>query len=77
MPLPPRGSKIVFQPLEHLQAIEYERISVSELGISEKHLGTSMKDADEVAKVRSFLIRVIGIEIFFLFLIDDSYYFLR
>lgn len=64
MPLPPRGSKIVFQPLEHLQAIEYERISVSELGISEKHLGTSMKDADEVAKV---LIRVFGIEIFFSF----------
>ncbi|XP_075100932.1 uncharacterized protein LOC107783660 isoform X3 [Nicotiana tabacum] len=55
LPLPPRGSKIVFQPLEHLQAIEYERISVSELGISEKHLGTSMKDADEVAKVNFHL----------------------
>ncbi|KAJ8559351.1 hypothetical protein K7X08_003409 [Anisodus acutangulus] len=55
LPLPPRGSKIIFQPLEHLQAIEYERISVSELGISEKHLGTRMNDPNDVATVNFHL----------------------
>ncbi|MCD7467426.1 hypothetical protein HAX54_004847 [Datura stramonium] len=55
LPLPPRGSKIIFHPLEHLQAIEYERISVCELGISEKHLGTSMNDPDDIAKVNFHL----------------------
>ncbi|XP_059300813.1 uncharacterized protein LOC132053034 isoform X1 [Lycium ferocissimum] len=55
LPLPPRGSKIIFQPLEHLQAIEYERISVSELGISEKHMGTRMNDPDDAAKVNFHL----------------------
>lgn len=64
LPLPPRGSKITFQPLEHLQAIEYERISVCELGICEKHLGTSMNDPDDIAKVRSFLIRFLELEFF-------------
>ncbi|PHT80409.1 hypothetical protein T459_18461, partial [Capsicum annuum] len=55
LPLPPRGSKIIFQPLEHLQSIEHERISVCELGISEKHLGTSMNDPDDIAKVNFHL----------------------
>ncbi|XP_049411105.1 uncharacterized protein LOC125874290 isoform X1 [Solanum stenotomum] len=53
--LPPRGSKITFQPLEHLQAIQYERISVCELGICEKHLGTSMNNPDDIAKVNFHL----------------------
>ncbi|XVF32307.1 hypothetical protein REPUB_Repub17cG0070800 [Reevesia pubescens] len=33
--LPPRGSEIVFQPLEHLQAIEYVRPPVSALGMDD------------------------------------------
>ncbi|XVF21489.1 hypothetical protein REPUB_Repub12eG0094600 [Reevesia pubescens] len=36
--LPSRGSKIVFQPLEHLQAIEYVRPPVSALGMDESYL---------------------------------------
>lgn len=60
--LPPRGSKITFQPLEHLPAIQYERISVCELGICEKHLGTSTNDSDDIAKVRSFLIRFLELK---------------
>ncbi|XP_022758550.1 uncharacterized protein LOC111305354 isoform X1 [Durio zibethinus] len=35
--LPPRGSEIVFQPLEHLQAIEYVRPPVSALGMDESY----------------------------------------
>ncbi|XP_021279506.1 uncharacterized protein LOC110413126 isoform X1 [Herrania umbratica] len=36
--LPPRGSEIVFQPLEHLQAIEYVRPPVSALDMDESYL---------------------------------------
>lgn len=46
MPLPQQGSEIVFQPLEHLQAIEYKRPSVSDLGFSENYL--AMVEANEV-----------------------------
>ncbi|KAJ9169683.1 hypothetical protein P3X46_017845 [Hevea brasiliensis] len=46
MPLPQQGSEIVFQPLEHLQAIEYKRPSVSDLGFSENYL--AMVEATEV-----------------------------
>ncbi|XP_021911214.1 uncharacterized protein LOC110825059, partial [Carica papaya] len=38
LPLPPRGCEIVFQPLEHLQAIEYIRPPVSALGFSEEYV---------------------------------------
>ncbi|XVF72107.1 hypothetical protein PTKIN_Ptkin12aG0094200 [Pterospermum kingtungense] len=36
--LPLRGSEIVFQPLEHLQAIEYVRPPVSAFGMDERYL---------------------------------------
>ncbi|XVE78005.1 hypothetical protein DITRI_Ditri13aG0109400 [Diplodiscus trichospermus] len=36
--LPQRGSTLVFQPLEHLQAIEYVRPPVSALGMDENNL---------------------------------------
>ncbi|OMO86723.1 hypothetical protein COLO4_20955 [Corchorus olitorius] len=36
--IPPRGSQIIFQPLEHLQAIEYVRPPVSVLGMDESYL---------------------------------------
>ncbi|XP_039013721.1 uncharacterized protein LOC120143481 isoform X1 [Hibiscus syriacus] len=39
--LPPRGSEIIFQPLEHLQAIEYVRLPVSALGVDESSLSSS------------------------------------
>ncbi|XP_058005811.1 uncharacterized protein LOC110660094 isoform X3 [Hevea brasiliensis] len=46
MRLPQRGSEIVFKPLEHLQAIEYKRPPVSDLGFSEYYL--AMFEATEV-----------------------------
>ncbi|KDP26451.1 hypothetical protein JCGZ_17609 [Jatropha curcas] len=36
--LPQRGSEIIFQPLEHLQAIVYRRHSASDLGFAENYL---------------------------------------
>ncbi|XP_010548732.1 PREDICTED: uncharacterized protein LOC104820065 isoform X2 [Tarenaya hassleriana] len=44
--VPSRGDKILFQPLDHLQAIEYMRPSVSSLGLSEEYLDSF--DAAEV-----------------------------
>ncbi|KAK8674410.1 hypothetical protein V6N13_112701 [Hibiscus sabdariffa] len=35
--LPPRGSEIIFQPLEHLQAIEYVRPPISDLALDESY----------------------------------------
>ncbi|CAN4098113.1 unnamed protein product [Withania somnifera] len=52
-PLPPRGNKIIFQPLEHLQAIEYKRISVCELGISDRH--RSVNDPDDIGTINFHL----------------------
>ncbi|XP_062079547.1 uncharacterized protein LOC133784008 [Humulus lupulus] len=37
LPLPPRGGVLVFQPLEHLQSIEYRRPPVSSLGVYDKY----------------------------------------
>uniref|UniRef100_A0A5B7BMW8 UDENN domain-containing protein n=1 Tax=Davidia involucrata TaxID=16924 RepID=A0A5B7BMW8_DAVIN len=51
MPLPPQGSEIVFQPLEHLQAIEYRRPPVSALGLNEKYLDKKLQDSLESAEV--------------------------
>lgn len=49
-PIPQRGSEIVFQPLEHLQAIKYKRASVSDLGFSE-----NLIDSFEVPEVKEKL----------------------
>lgn len=38
LPLPTNGSELVFQPLEHLQAIEYRRPPISTLGLHENNL---------------------------------------
>ncbi|XP_027093995.2 uncharacterized protein [Coffea arabica] len=46
-PLPPRGSEMVFQPLEHLQAIQYRRPPVSSLGINDELLDLQMHDIKE------------------------------
>jgi hypothetical protein len=44
--LPTRGSELVFQPLEHLQPIEYRRPPVAFLGLHENNLDSL--DASEV-----------------------------
>ncbi|XP_062021559.1 uncharacterized protein LOC133738123 [Rosa rugosa] len=41
LPLPERGSELVFQPLEHLQAIQYNRPPIAALGFDEKNLDSS------------------------------------
>ncbi|KAL6968133.1 hypothetical protein U1Q18_033936 [Sarracenia purpurea var. burkii] len=51
MPLPTRGSEIVFQPLEHLQAIEYRRPSVAAVGLSERYLDQKLEHLSEAAEV--------------------------
>jgi len=44
--LPPRGCELLFQPLEHLQAIVYMRPPLAALGFHENNL-----DSLEVAEV--------------------------
>ncbi|KAJ0265498.1 DENN protein [Hirschfeldia incana] len=44
--IPSRGSEVVFQPLEHLQSIEYTRPPVSALGLSEEYIYSS--DSSEI-----------------------------
>lgn len=51
MNLPPRGSVIIYQPLEHLQAIEYQRPPISGLGVDEKYLDLNLEDSKEAAEV--------------------------
>ncbi|KAF7120865.1 hypothetical protein RHSIM_Rhsim13G0040500 [Rhododendron simsii] len=51
MPLPTRGSEIVFQPLEHLQGIEYRRPPVTALGLSERYLDQKFQHSLEGAEV--------------------------
>lgn len=50
MPLPQRGNRIVFQPLDHLQAIEYKRPPTSDLGFCNNYLASF-----EAAKVNAKL----------------------
>ncbi|KAF5741809.1 hypothetical protein HS088_TW10G00815 [Tripterygium wilfordii] len=50
LPIPARGSEIVFRPLEHLQAVEYRRPSVEAFGIPGKYL-----DSIEAAEVNAKL----------------------
>ncbi|XP_011024803.1 PREDICTED: uncharacterized protein LOC105125853 [Populus euphratica] len=50
MPLPQRGNGIVFQPLDHLQAIEYKRPPTSDLGFCNNYLA-SFEAAEVNAKL--------------------------
>ncbi|XP_075507146.1 uncharacterized protein LOC142543650 isoform X1 [Primulina tabacum] len=52
IPLPPRGSQIIFRPLEHLQASEYQRPPISALGLCEKYLDIEMKNCNKVTQVK-------------------------
>ncbi|KAL7126748.1 hypothetical protein ABFS83_14G207900 [Erythranthe nasuta] len=49
--LPARGGQIIFQPLEHLQVIEYRRPPVSALGLYDKYLDRKLKDSKEASQV--------------------------
>ena len=51
LPIPPRGGEVVFQPLEHLQAIQYKRFSMSDLGIDESDLDSELHDPIKSAEV--------------------------
>ncbi|GAB2298555.1 hypothetical protein Dimus_032622 [Dionaea muscipula] len=55
LPIPPRGGEIIFQPLEHLQAIQYKRPPVSALGVDEKLLEQESKDPLKYAEVSAKL----------------------
>ncbi|KAF8007236.1 hypothetical protein BT93_K1284 [Corymbia citriodora subsp. variegata] len=50
LPLPPRGGEMVFQPLEHLQAISYRRPPISALGLSKQFLDL-LENAEVHAKI--------------------------
>ncbi|XP_051120453.1 uncharacterized protein LOC127244136 isoform X2 [Andrographis paniculata] len=52
MHLPERGSKIIFQPLEHLQSIEYQRPSISALGQDEKYIDCKLHNSEEASQVK-------------------------
>ncbi|KAK8570054.1 hypothetical protein V6N13_002755 [Hibiscus sabdariffa] len=53
--LPERGSEIVFQPLEHLQAIEYVRSPISALALDENYF-SSFEAAEILAVVAGVLL---------------------
>lgn len=53
--VPARGSEVVFQPLEHLQAIQYKRCLVSDLGIDEISLDIELCDPIKSAEVCFFM----------------------
>ncbi|KAG5514766.1 hypothetical protein RHGRI_035978 [Rhododendron griersonianum] len=59
MPLPTRGSEIVFQPLEHLQGIEYRRPPVTALGLSERYLDQKFQHSLEGAEVLALVAGVL------------------
>ena len=49
--IPSRGGELVFQPLEHLQAILYKRFSISDLCIDECLLDRELHDPIKSAEV--------------------------
>ncbi|KAK9756829.1 hypothetical protein RND81_01G123500 [Saponaria officinalis] len=55
MPIPERGSEMVFQPLEHLQAIQYTRPSLSDLDSTVSYLDTDVHDPIKSAEVNARL----------------------
>ncbi|KAK6940593.1 cDENN domain [Dillenia turbinata] len=55
LPVPSRGSEIVFRPLEHLQAIEYRRPTISDLGLVGKYLDFKLGFAIGPAEINAKL----------------------
>ncbi|KHG24107.1 DENN domain-containing 5B [Gossypium arboreum] len=61
LPIPPQGKEILFQPLEHLQAIEYVRPPVSAFGLDKSYLSSfepSEVDAKLAAAEEAFALSV-------------------
>ncbi|KAL2893508.1 DENN domain-containing protein 4C [Bienertia sinuspersici] len=55
LPIPQRGSEVEFQPLEHLQAIQYKRCSVSDLRIDESALDMKSSNPIKSAEINARL----------------------
>ncbi|XP_078427691.1 DENN (AEX-3) domain-containing protein isoform X3 [Wolffia australiana] len=51
LPVPPRGSEIIFQPLEHLQPFRYIRPGVAALGLSETYSNVEISYPSDVNEV--------------------------
>lgn len=57
LPLPPRGAELVFQPLDHLQPIKYQRPGVSDLELYGSYANLKQCDSSlELAEVRPLVI---------------------
>ncbi|GFP82982.1 denn domain-containing protein 5b [Phtheirospermum japonicum] len=52
MPVPPRGSELHFQPLEHLEPVEYRRPPMTDLGLCGKYLDLKLDDSKEISQVK-------------------------
>lgn len=68
LPLPPRGTEMIFQPLDHLQPIKYRRPRVSELELygscaNVERYGSSL----ELAEVRPLVLHVVVVYFFSFF----------
>ncbi|KAG8370845.1 hypothetical protein BUALT_Bualt13G0025700 [Buddleja alternifolia] len=50
--LPERGGQVLFQPLEHLQAIEFRRPSICALELCDKFLDLKLNDSKEASQVK-------------------------
>ncbi|XP_043706121.1 uncharacterized protein LOC122655827 isoform X2 [Telopea speciosissima] len=55
LPLPARGSEIIFQPLEHLQPIKYLRPAISVLDFGGNYPDTKLQDSLEAAEFNARL----------------------
>ncbi|KAL9228272.1 hypothetical protein vseg_003870 [Gypsophila vaccaria] len=55
VPIPARGSEILFKPLEHFQTIQYKRPSKSDLGVIESSIDTEVLDPNKSAEVNARL----------------------
>lgn len=55
LPVPARGSEIIFHPLEHLHAIQYRRPAVSDLGLEVGLLDLEFQDPSALAEVSAKL----------------------
>uniref|UniRef100_A0A1D1XYC1 DENN domain-containing protein 5B n=1 Tax=Anthurium amnicola TaxID=1678845 RepID=A0A1D1XYC1_9ARAE len=55
LPIPRRGSEIVFRPLEHLQPVKYSRSGVSALGLSGTYSDIELSYPSEIDEVNARL----------------------
>lgn len=55
LPVPSRGSEIIFHPLDHLQPFRYNRPGVSSLGLSGTYSDVELSYPSEVDEVRNMI----------------------